>query len=65
MYIHNETNNVDVYPLFFNVIPGVNENARLNEFNRTENIDGLTGNEYFINDVVVPDFKNNRFGVVN
>ncbi|WP_261511482.1 pepsin/retropepsin-like aspartic protease family protein [Chryseobacterium paludis] len=42
-----------------------NENKRLQEFNKTEQINGLTGNAFFVNDIVVLDFKNNKFGVVN
>lgn len=42
-----------------------NENIRLQEFNKTEQIDGLTGNAFFVNNIVVLDFKNNKFGVVN
>jgi hypothetical protein len=39
-------------------------NKRLTEFNRQEEIAGLTGNAYFLNDIIVIDFKNNRFGIV-
>lgn len=39
-------------------------NKRLLEFNREENISGTTGNLWFANDVVVIDFKNQKFGVV-
>lgn len=42
-----------------------NDNKRLQEFNKTENIDGLTGNAFFVNNIIVLDFKNNKFGVVN
>lgn len=40
------------------------ENERLNDFNKTEKIDGLTGNAFFTNDIIVLDFKNNRFGIL-
>lgn len=42
-----------------------NENKRLQEFNKAEHIDGLTGNAFFVNNMVVLDFKNKKFGVVN
>lgn len=42
-----------------------NENVRIQEFSKTENIDGFTGNVFFINNIVVLDFKNKKFGVVN
>lgn len=42
-----------------------NENKRLQEFNKSENIDGLTGNAYFTNDIIVLDFKNTRFGIAD
>lgn len=42
-----------------------NENKRLQEFNKVENIDGLTGNAFFVNNIIVLDFKNKKFGVVN
>ncbi|PIF45182.1 hypothetical protein CLU96_2183 [Chryseobacterium sp. 52] len=42
-----------------------NDNKRLQEFNKAENIDGLTGNAFFVNNVIVLDFKNKKFGVVN
>lgn len=42
-----------------------NDNKRLQEFNKAENIDGLTGNAFFVNTIVVLDFKNKKFGVVN
>lgn len=41
-----------------------NDNKRLQEFNKAENIDGLTGNAFFVNNIVVLDFKNKKFGVV-
>ncbi|WP_293944758.1 MULTISPECIES: aspartyl protease family protein [unclassified Sphingobacterium] len=41
------------------------ENKRLMEFNTAENIDGLIGNAYFFNEIIILDFKNNRFGIVN
>jgi hypothetical protein len=42
-----------------------NENKRLQEFNKDEEVDGLTGNAFFFNNIVVLDFKNKKFGVVN
>ncbi len=51
--------------LLKNSIAWYNENKRLQEFNKTENIDGLTGNAYFSDDIIVLDFKNIRFGIVN
>ena len=33
-------------------------------FNKRENIWGITGNAYFFNNVVIIDYKNNRFGVM-
>ncbi|MDH6253259.1 hypothetical protein M2347_002986 [Chryseobacterium sp. H1D6B] len=42
-----------------------NENERLQEFNKDEEVDGLTGNAFFFNNIVVLDFKNKKFGVVN
>jgi len=33
-------------------------------FNERENIWGITGNAYFLNNVVIIDYKNNRFGVM-
>ncbi|WP_090024422.1 pepsin/retropepsin-like aspartic protease family protein [Chryseobacterium oleae] len=42
-----------------------NDNKRLQEFNTTENVDGLTGNAFFVNNIIVLDFKNKKFGVVN
>ena len=41
-----------------------NENKRLMEFNTVEEIDGLVGNAYFFDEVVLLDFKHNQFGVV-
>jgi len=41
-----------------------NQNKRLLEFNRQEGIAGLTGNAYFLHNIIVIDFKNKRFGVV-
>mgnify|MGYP000886973987 CR=1 FL=1 len=41
------------------------ENKRLMDFNATEKIDGLVGNAYFFNKVVILDFKHNKFGIVN
>lgn len=35
------------------------------EFNKVEKIDGLTGNAYFLDEIVVLDFKNNKFGIMN
>jgi len=40
------------------------ENKRLQEFNRQEDISGITGNAYFLHNIIVIDFKTNRFGVV-
>lgn len=42
-----------------------NDNKRLQEFNTTEKIDGLTGNAFFVNNIIILDFKNKKFGVVN
>ncbi|MCT2560618.1 retropepsin-like domain-containing protein [Chryseobacterium herbae] len=42
-----------------------NDNKRLQEFNKAEQVDGLTGNAFFVNNIVVLDFKNKKFGVVN
>lgn len=39
------------------------ENKRLLEFNKTENIDGLAGNGYFFDEVILLDFKTSRFGI--
>ncbi len=36
---------------------------RLNEFFNQEKIWGITGNAYFLNNVVIIDFKNSQFGV--
>jgi hypothetical protein len=39
---------------------------RLNKFDRfydEEKIWGITGNAYFINNIVIIDYKNKRFGV--
>jgi hypothetical protein len=41
-----------------------NTNKRLLEFNRQEDITGTTGNSYFLNNIVIIDFKNKKFGVV-
>lgn len=41
-----------------------NENPRLMQFNREENIDGQEGNTCFFGDMVVLDFRNSRFGIV-
>jgi hypothetical protein len=41
-----------------------NENKRLLAFNKSEKIEGTTGNAYFFNNTVILDFRNNRFGVV-
>lgn len=41
-----------------------NENKRLLDFNKGEGITGTTGNAYFFNNIIIIDFKNNRFGVV-
>jgi hypothetical protein len=41
-----------------------NENKRLNDFNKTEKIDGVTGNAFFTSNTIVIDFKNNRFGIL-
>ena len=40
------------------------ENEILNDFNTTEKIDGLTGNAFFTSNIIVIDFKNNRFGIL-
>ncbi|MCQ9636248.1 hypothetical protein MP477_14915 [Chryseobacterium sp. WG23] len=42
-----------------------NDNKRLQEFNKAEDVDGLTGNAFFVNNIVILDFKNKKFGVVN
>ena len=39
------------------------EDTSWDEFYQRENMWGLTGNAYFFNDVVIIDYKNNRFGV--
>lgn len=41
-----------------------NTNKRLLDFNKQENITGTTGNAFFLNNIVVIDFKNKKFGVV-
>ena len=41
-----------------------NRNKRLADFNRQENIDALTGNAFFLNNVVVLDYQHHKFGVV-
>lgn len=41
-----------------------NENKRLQDFNKSENIDGLTGNIYFIKNIIVLDFKSYKFGIL-
>ncbi|MEJ7658113.1 MAG: hypothetical protein WKG07_00050 [Hymenobacter sp.] len=41
-----------------------NRNPRLLEFNKSENVDALTGNTFFVNNIVVLDFRQSRFGVV-
>ena len=40
------------------------ENQRLLDFNKGEGITGTTGNAYFFDNVVIIDFRNNRFGIV-
>lgn len=42
-----------------------NRHKRLLDFNRAEQVDAITGNAFFFNSIVVLDFKQNRFGVVN
>lgn len=36
---------------------------KLSEFYKEEKIWGITGNTYFLNNIVIIDYKNNRFGV--
>ncbi len=40
-------------------------NKRLLDFNDEENITGTTGNIYFLENVVVLDFRNKKFGILN
>lgn len=40
-----------------------NRNQRLADFNKSQHVDALTGNAFFLNNVLVLDFKQNRFGV--
>lgn len=42
-----------------------NRHQRLLDFNRAEQVDAITGNAFFFNSIIVLDFKQNRFGVVN
>ena len=39
------------------------EDSSFDNFYKSENIWGITGNAFFFNDVVIIDYKNNRFGV--
>ena len=39
------------------------EDVSLEYFFQAENIWGITGNAYFFNNVVIIDYKNNKFGV--
>lgn len=40
-----------------------NRNQRLLDFNKSQEVDALTGNAFFLNNVLVLDFKHNKFGV--
>lgn len=40
-----------------------NRNQRLMDFNKSQEVDALTGNAFFLSNVLVLDFKQNRFGV--
>ena len=42
-----------------------NRNKRLLDFNKGEQVDALTGNAFFLTNIIVLDFKQNKFGVVN
>ena len=41
-----------------------NSNQRLLDFNKSQQVDALTGNAFFLANIVVLDFQQNRFGVV-
>lgn len=42
-----------------------NRNKRLLDFNKQEQVAALTGNAFFVRNVIVLDFKQHRFGVVH
>lgn len=46
-----------------NSIVYYNEDTSWDDFYKSENIWGITGNAYFFNDVVIVDYKNKRFGI--
>ena len=58
-----------VVPIMFgnkrleNSIVFYDENVNFDNFYKSEKIWGITGNAFFLNDVVIIDYKNNRFGV--
>ncbi|CAM3857173.1 hypothetical protein POKO110462_22285 [Pontibacter korlensis] len=68
VFIYGAPSKVDVY-LGKTKLPSTKVYSILNSksfdnFYKKEGIIGLTGNAYFVNNVVVVDFKNKRFGVV-
>ena len=58
-----------VFPIMFgdkdmgSSIVYYSEDTSWDDFYKSENMWGLTGNAFFFNDVVIIDYKNNRFGV--
>ena len=40
-------------------------NKMFSDFFKQQNIWGITGNQYFLNSIVIIDYKNNRFGIIS